>query len=62
MTTVSNAPRATVASAEAFAVVIEAKHLSSSTFNVAVSPGARNIDNAFVVAIVAKLDVGVATA
>ena len=46
-----------MASAEALPVVIVAKLVSSSSFSVAVSPGKRNIDNAFAVAILAKLDV-----
>ena len=62
MAVVNTATRATVASAQAIAIAIVAKLLSSSRFSVAVSPGTRNIDNAFVVAIVAKLDVGVAAA
>ena len=62
MTAVTNATRATVASAEAIAAGIVAKLVSSSSFSVAVSPGTRNIDNAFVVAIVATLVVGVAIA
>ena len=62
MTPVSNAPRATVASADAFAVIIVAKLDSSSSGSVAVCPATRTSDNAFVVAIVAKLDVGVAIA
>ena len=62
MTADSNATRETVRSAEVFAVVIVAKLVSSSSGSVAVSPGTRNSDNAFVVTIVGKLDVGVATA
>ena len=49
-------------SAEAFALVIVAKLVSSSSGSVAVCPGTRISDNAFVVATVAKLDVGVAIA
>ena len=56
-TAVSNATRATVASAVALAEVIVAKLVISSSGSVAVSPGTRSSDNAFVVAIVAKLDV-----
>ena len=62
MTAVSNATRATVATAEGYAVVIVAKLVSSSSGSVAVCRGTRTSDNAFVVAIVAKLDVGVAIA
>jgi len=62
MTPVSNAPRATVASAEAFAVVIVAKLVSSSSGSVVVCAGTRTSDNTFVVTIVGKLDVGVAMA
>ena len=62
MSAVSTTTRATPASASAIAVAIVAKLVSSSSFSVAVSPGARNIDNPFVEAIVAKLDVGVAIA
>ena len=51
MNRVSNAPRAPVASAEAFAVVIVAKLVRSSSGSVAVCPGTRTSDNAFVVAI-----------
>ena len=60
MTAVSNATRARVATAEAFAVVIVAKLVSSSSSSVAVCPGTRNRDHAFVLTIVGKLDVGVA--
>ena len=62
MTVVNTATRATLASAEAIAIAIVAKLVSSSSGSVAVSPSTRNSDNAFVLAIVAKLDVGVATA
>ena len=62
MTAVSNATQAIVASAEAFAVVIVAKLVISSSGSVAVSPGTRNGGNAFIVGIVAKLDIGVAIA
>ena len=62
MTALSNATRATAASAEAFAVVIVAKLVSSSSGSVAVSPGTRTSDNAIVLATVAKLDVGVTVA
>ena len=44
------------------AVATAAKLVSSSSFRVAVSLSTRNIDNAFVVEIVAKLDVGIAIA
>ena len=50
ITPVSNAPRATVASTEAFAVVIVAKLVSSSSGTVAVCRVTRTSDNAFVVA------------
>ena len=62
MTAVNNPTRATLASAKAIAVATAAKLVSSSSFIVAVSRGTRNMDNAFVAAIVAKLDVGVAIA
>ena len=62
MTAVSNATPATVASAEAFAVVIVAKIVSSSSGSVAVCGGTRTSDNAFEVTIVGKLDVRVAMA
>ena len=62
MTAVSNTTRATVASAEAFAVVFVAKLVSSSSGSVTVCRGTRNSDNAFVVTTVGKLDVGVAIA
>jgi len=62
MTAVNNATRATLASAEAIAVAAAAKLVSSRSGSVAVRPGTRNSDNAFVVVIVAKLDVGVAIA
>ena len=51
MTAVSNATQATVASAEALAVVIVAKLVRSSSGSVAAGPGTRTSDNAFVVAI-----------
>ena len=51
MTPVSNAPRSTVASADAFAVVIVVNLVSSSTGSVAVCRGTRTSDNAFVLAI-----------
>ena len=62
MTVFSNLTRATVATAEAFAVVIVAKLVSSSNGNVALCRGTRTSDNAFVVATEAKLDVAVAIA
>ena len=62
MTALSNATRATVASAEALAVVIVAKLVSSSSGSVAVCRGTRTSDSPFVVATEAKLRVGVAIA
>ena len=44
------------------AVATAAKLVISSSFTVAVSPRTRNIDNAYVVAIVAKHDIGLAIA
>ena len=55
MTHIINAPRATVESAEALAVVIVAKLASSGSRTVAVCAGTRTSDNAFVVALAAKL-------
>ena len=60
--TVNTAMRATLGSANAIDVATASKLVSSSSFRVAVSPCTRNIDNAFVVAIVAKLHVGVTIA
>ena len=51
MTAVSNATRATLASALAIAVEIVANFVRSSSGSVAVSPGTRCSDNAFLVAI-----------
>jgi len=51
MTAVNTATRATLASAEGIAVAAAAKLVSSSSFSVAVCPGTRTSDNAFVVAI-----------
>jgi len=62
MTAVRNATRATVARAEAFAFVIVAKLVSSSSGGVAVCPTTRTGDNAFVLPILAKLDLAVAMA
>ena len=62
MTALSNATRATVASSEAFAVVIVAKLVRSTSGSLAVCLGTRTSDNAFVVETEAKLDVGVAIA
>ena len=50
MTAVSNARRATVATAEAFAVVVVAKLVSSSNGGVAVCRGTRTSDNVFALA------------
>ena len=62
MTALSNATRATVALAAAFAVVTVAKLVTSSSGSVAVCRGTRTSDNAFVVATEAKHHVGVAIA
>jgi len=62
MTALGNATRATLASAEAFAVGIVAKLVSSSNGSVAVCRGTHTSDDAFVVATEAKLHVGDAAA